>query len=625
LCFGTTAGEIIRSTDGCTTGTVVYTGAGPLHSLWADTVNSGTIWAGGSSNLYRSTDNGLTWGPFADLLDGNPINRLATPAGGQAGGSLFAFGGDSSDPTTLIRYNPNLDGTFVPVAIAGALLTALQTAGAGHHVVGAASAETNDLAIIFDSGVTPRVWFTTDLFGDGTGWTAATGLTGGVDGVELAPGIATGAIVAVLLQSGPHESWSATDGLAFTAGGSTPDQLRRVFWEQGQSGVYIAAGDGGIVKTVDGGATWGYVRPNAGVPTVWPAGALGRDITFFANWQASAAPQANLYAASPSNHYYQLGVGGAWAIRADVPPANVRSFGYAIGGVFTHAGNTSRISTDRGVTFSNLVLPGTTSGIEIRRAAGGLLWLLAEDGSFDYIYVSSDNGASWSLKLTVTLAAGGFQQLGIHPTDALHAARSFSTGGGNGKVWFTVDGGTNWQQDGVTDPAVAQMALWFWTQSNRLVAAQTYSNGEMIIRYSDTPTAPSFFATNHQAYLELGLTFASNRWMLARASAGSAIFLGLQLGAAPFTRILRSVDQATTFVACGSAPAGTGGSLIGLAYDQTGDVLYGLWSTTGQVFGLAQASSRDFAAVVAADWTALPAVGHAFASAVDVLAFLPDA
>lgn len=626
LLFGTDAGEIVRSIDGCTTGTVVYQAGVEIRSIWADTTRSGTIWAGGAGGiLYRSTDDGLTWAPFVDLLDGHALNRLATPNGGNGAGSLFVYGGDSSDPTTLIRYNPNFDATFVPVAIAGALLAALQTAGGGHHIVGAASAEANDLAIIFDSGVTPRVWFTADVFGDGTGWAPATGLTGGLDGVEVAPGISQGAILAILNQSGPHESWSATDGVAYSAGGSTPDQLRRVFWEQGQQGVYVGAGDGGVVKSVDNGATWGYVRPNATVGTTWPGGALGRDITFFANWTASSAPAANLYLANPTHHYERLAVGGAWAQKADVPPANVRSFGYGIGGIFVHAGDKTRISTDQGETFTDLVLPGTTSGIEIRRAADGTLWLLAEDGSFDYVYTSTNNGASWTLRATFALAAGGYQQLGIHPTDALHAARSFSTGGGNGKVWFTVDGGANWQQDGVTDPAVAQFALWFWTQANRLIAAQTYSNGEMIIRYSDNPVSPnSFFATNHQAYLELGLSFANNRWMLARASAGSAIFLGLQLSAD--VRILRSVDQGQTFVKCNAGvPTGATGAMTGLAYDQNGDVLYALFADQGSVFSLPQASSRDFTTVQAGDWTALPTVGTNIATGDDLLAFLPDA
>jgi hypothetical protein len=168
------------------------------------------------------------------------------------------------------------------------------------------------------------------------------------------------------------------------------------------------------------------------------------------------------------------------------------------------------------------------------------------------------------------------------------------------------------------------MALWFWTQSNRLIACQTYSNGEIIIRYSDNPVSPSsFFATNHQAYLELGLSFASNRWMMARASAGSAIFLGLQLSADQ--RILRSTDLGSTFVKCAASPAGATGSMVGLAYDQNGDVLYALFSDQGSVFALAQASSRDFTTVAAADWTALPTIGSNLAAGVDLLAFLPDA
>jgi hypothetical protein len=318
-------------------------------------------------------------------------------------------------------------------------------------------------------------------------------------------------------------------------------------------------------------------------------------------------------------------------VKADVPPADVRSLNYGIGGNFVHAGDTSRISTDAAATFADLVLPGTTTGIEIRRTASGMLWLLAEDGSLDHVYTSTDNGATWTLRADFALSAAGLQQMGAHPTDNLHAARSFVTGGGNGKVWFTVDGGVNWQQDGVTDPGVGSMSLWFWTNTGRLIAAQQYSTGpdKLIIRYSDTPTSPTFFATNVTAYTENPAGgVAQNRWMLVNHASGP-IFLGLSLGGTTDgTRVLRSNDNGSTWVAAAVTPwvYPTSGEPRGIAYDVTGDILYLLFQGSGQVFSLPTASSRDFTTLVLGDWTELPPVpGGGLASCVDVLAFLPDA
>lgn len=65
----------------------------------------------------------------------------------------------------------------------------------------------------------------------------------------------------------------------FATVGATPTQVNHLVW-QGLPGVYLAATNNGLMKTVDGGLTWDYLRPNATFSNTWPAGSFGRQISF---------------------------------------------------------------------------------------------------------------------------------------------------------------------------------------------------------------------------------------------------------------------------------------------------------------------------------------------------------
>lgn len=73
--------------------------------------------------------------------------------------------------------------------------------------------------------------------------------------------------------------YTTEDNENFSAGGSTPTQVNHIIW-QGLPGVYLAATSNGPMKSVDGGQTWDYIRPNATFGTTWPAGAIGRQVSF---------------------------------------------------------------------------------------------------------------------------------------------------------------------------------------------------------------------------------------------------------------------------------------------------------------------------------------------------------
>lgn len=61
--------------------------------------------------------------------------------------------------------------------------------------------------------------------------------------------------------------------------GTPPSEINHVLW-QGLPGSYLAAADGGLLKSINYGNNWGNMRPNAEFATSWPAGAVGRKVAY---------------------------------------------------------------------------------------------------------------------------------------------------------------------------------------------------------------------------------------------------------------------------------------------------------------------------------------------------------
>lgn len=224
--------------------------------------------------------------------------------------AIYLIGGDSSAPDTMARIargslnnQTSVGGTFFWAAggvssadlppITGALRAAILAAGPGHtaqsmagyRAYTGANVFTDRFALMFTSGVTPRVWFW-----DGTDWQPATGLTGGVNGKYIVEGFDRDFRLAVLAQL---KTFSADDGIAYVEGSAgSPSQINHVVWELGLLDVYLGAAAGGLVKSLDGGDTWGYIRPHAGVGTTWPAGAEGKQVGIRLT---APTPCANIY------------------------------------------------------------------------------------------------------------------------------------------------------------------------------------------------------------------------------------------------------------------------------------------------------------------------------------------
>lgn len=73
--------------------------------------------------------------------------------------------------------------------------------------------------------------------------------------------------------------YKTTDNENFSIPGASPSQINQLIW-QGLPGKYIAAADDGLYTTIDGGATWGALRPNTEFGTTWPGGAVAHQLAF---------------------------------------------------------------------------------------------------------------------------------------------------------------------------------------------------------------------------------------------------------------------------------------------------------------------------------------------------------
>ena len=531
--------------------------------------------------------------------------------------NLAFFGGDSGSPNLMMTMGymqVNYQGQGNPAAAvqvtnafytpqnivspSAALLAALQIAGPGKTIVGVNWSQfmRSELAILFDKSVNPRAWYASSINTQPSTFIPATGLPAG-DGIGMAGGPDISDALAIL--AGPASRYSS-DGIAFGNAGTPPSQINRILQEQGQNGVYLGAAASGIVKSIDSGANWGYVRPHATLGTAWPAGAVGRDICIYpaARPQLASAPLIVL----GTNLYRLLGDGNAWSSIDGTPPATsgllLRYYG---GGKLVHrdrttGGSTIRYSGDSGATWATRAIPSPISQIQsFDLAPSGRLWIVGEQSiTTGHIYYSDDNGATWNAS-TSWAANLGVGHIAVNQANSNQIAASYLSGGsGDIAVRVSQNGGASWTNHtigGNTFIASAASGRIHWLGS-RMVIIYELTNSHVHIQYSD-----DFGATWHSA---LDVSVGSSAPRVMDFIAGSA--LGPMFGA--ITKLatnvtgcmLRSTDHGQTWDQLDS-PFGAN-ELRSLAYDPLTDRLFAL-DDSSNVKVLAASST-----VTAADWLA---------------------
>jgi len=624
--FGTDAGELVRTTDLCVTGAVVLTvpGGPDFLVVWKDEWVRHEWWAGtDDGRLYRSTDNGATWYLYRDFLDGFPIAGIGTP---EAGG-VWVYGGDTSVVDTLVRFDPDKTGTFFPLPISGALADAAIAAGAGNYVKGAASKEVDELALIFSGGVDPGIWYTFDIW-TSDAWAPGTGIDPGLlTGLTIAPGYDFAEFLGFFNN---RDDYYATDGLTYAKRVNVLGVgivCNHLFWERRQKCVYLGAATDGIIKTTDCGVTFGYQRPNAVVGTTWPAGAVGRQLSFEAfpvEEVNPGSPGLNVYAITSQAvgawDYLELAEGPAWVEPDAAPPADswkIRSFGIPVGAgawLMYHMvlGGTPKRSTDRGATWANSATPsgGKTTCWDIDRGADNRLWAIwgtgvtrGSPGDMGIFY-SDDDGATWVLSLDLPNPNTRPFGIACHPTDTTRvAATGWHASSTAARIIVTINGGTSWVTNvfsgNLTDSDVSLMALWIAATGgdpDRLILCR-------VLGATATPTELWYSDDDGVTWINAfdGAFTSLWRQLLRCGSFGILFALLSAAGDGDDTHmLLRSTDRGETWTYVGTPVAMSDGSATfkGLAYDLATDTLFVSLFLNERLYSLTPASSGG-----ASDWT----------------------
>ncbi len=498
--YGTSAGEFYRTDDflGSTTSYSIPSGR-PIVAIWCINPVGNLIWewwfiADDAGNVYvftywpengdyglglyhsdgKLTVNAALIMQSAILEDATNIFQPMTQG--------ILIGGDSSDPDTMVRRvtgslinQQSVGGTFswtigAPIQpnpvppFDGALRAAIIAAGAGHSAQsiagilffngpftpgGLGNDTTNRFGIMFTDGVDPRVWFH-----DGTAWQPATGLTPAIDGQYLVGGFDINFLLAVLAQA---KTFSATDGITFVEGTTgSPSQIRHVVWELGLFGVYLGAADNGIVKSLNSGEDWGYIRPHSGLGTTWPVGADGKQVAVVFTLPP---PCPNIYSlartAGADDYLFNL-AGSTWQLIENTRSGDAFGLQYLGGGgrmIHLVDNDVPQISFDYGVTWQASNTPPVGYPIcsaVAMDAAGERLWGLWRDGNTitadaSAVCYSTDWGDTWIISDEDMTANHYYQAIACHPSDVsrivVTGAHTFT-----GFTWKTTDRGATWAQ-----------------------------------------------------------------------------------------------------------------------------------------------------------------------------------
>lgn len=486
-CFGTTTGEIHRTTDGCATSTKVLTipNAPRVEHIWADTLLQNIWWACTSNGqIWRSADDGATWGLYKDFGDGLPLYRLATPPSGQ----LFVYGGSNLASNTLVRFALNkASPVFNSVGFSGAVAAAIAATPAG-FVQEAATSLAHELLLVFGGGMIPAIWWSPNI-ADPEAWVPTTGFVPAV-GKAAAPNLVGGQYVVI---GNSLTSYTTIIPPTFISAGPTPSQVNHLFHETPLLNCYVGAADGGVVKSIDFGVSWGYVRPNAFLGTTWPAGAVGRMITFIAGPQQQAA--AELYVITDAPAFQRLTNVNSWSVKDGTPYATgfessenhrLRSFYGAkmfyqwIDSLFS-ANRVAQRSLTQGESWAGLanpVLNDDEACQDVDYAPDGRLWAAFHDeatiNTDMWSIYSDDDGDTW-VNNAFLLGGSCAGYVACHPTNPnMIAVSGVESVTQNPSLKITTNRGVGWGGEiffgfgpWVGVPARSKMV---WTTEDMLLA-----------------------------------------------------------------------------------------------------------------------------------------------------------
>ena len=503
--YGTVAGAIYRTDDyNQTAPSVVLAAVGSeIKHIWWDTNDDNRVWAvTEDARLYRSVDEGASWSLYVNLrTELRPkrkwvANRIDTLS--RAGSDVVRVYGGDGKGKLMIAHDISLNNNWSLAAIGGELQ---DDVGGGPNdliVFDAAFHSTGELAIILNSTTqTPSVYYTTDIFGDGSAWMRAVADPAKPQGRWIEPDLEADKFVLgfndTVIYTGDVAAGVMTLAVAVAAldAGDAPNHglwLGRAML--GLSGVYVVSAegvgaDGTLYKTVDRFATIEKLRTAAGFPAA-PAGSNAKMLSV----GTGGCPDDHIYTqqapmgnpASPQTYPKRVArLTGNWALMSD--PASASQYNtYFLTRVGAnlyrgtaqnsaranqlHPGQLER-STDNGATWADVgpspVIDGVdTWGVQgIVEGADGTLWLCCSCNTSGEsnaglpapaVYKSIDGGATWVFVMEELTKDSGmpptqwrrFLAIMAHPNDANIIAILADRFPGILNTWITVNGGGSW-------------------------------------------------------------------------------------------------------------------------------------------------------------------------------------
>lgn len=585
LYAGTSGGGVYKSTNGGETWSVVTGLTGKFRdSILIDPQTPTTVYVGTDAGLFKSTDGASSWSQLGnDLPDLRPRAidpQTPTTLYARGSGGLFKStdGGNSwTAINTGLRFN---NGGLIPVSsliidpqTPTTLYAAGNDAGVFKTLDGGAlwtRVSTPAGAISFPSLAinpqNPSTIYTAyrGIFRSrdgGASWvTVSTGLTTlPVWSVAIDPQTPTtiyAATAAGLYKSlNEGENWSRVDiGSSASVGALAIDP-------QNATTLYVGPSEAGILKSTDGGNSWGVA--NTGIIS-----------TVVASLATDPKSPATVYAGTGGSGFFKsLNGGESWSavnsnLRASaivIDPETPTTL-YA-GGSRSPSERGVYKSSDGGETWSLVGLAGVAvSGLVIDPASPDTLY--AGTTSSSGVFKSVDGGATWN-PVSTGLTAPNIWALAIDPQTptTVYAGTGYNYPNPCRGVFKSTDGGANWIELGPFNRSISALAIDPQTPTTVYAASSQWACGPGGPQdpgiYKSIDGGSSWTAISTQLTIALAIdpatpttVYAANTSGVVQSTDGGASWTPMNEGLTTASVGMFAIDSPATTIYAGTGGGG---------------------------------------------------------------------
>lgn len=612
--FGTDDGNIFRSIDNLASLTAVYTDADAdaLTSIVPDVYERSVVWATTTDRVLKSTDFGATWSVYADFntqlvnpplgfefltpQDPRPLKGLlvASPSVHR----IWIYGGRGDVPETWFNTNYLPDGPL----LWHAEIRSGDGPGAAPRVttesvvaVAVSNGGSGDLALMFadsaGSPTDPYVYSALFYPAGSANWQVGGGAftAAGKDGVGVASNNLQSQQFGAMLDD--TNFYVSQDGVNFWpipavlpgTGANRPHHLLNLnAWQD----IYFAATDEGIAKTVDGGITWQFLRPqSAPWSTTWPAGAVGWQTYIEYRKSPQQAFKLALLVTGGGEDALALRSGGDWLDAGPLAGGAITTphrlwhdhvydpalFFYDPGTAISAGDEAIYRSPDTGATWTRPSAPANVSQQAFAFGPDGTLWLAANAVSpaaqGNGIFRSTDGGATWVLVHTGADTNTDSWHIAVDPLNPNRVAVAGERGAGAAAVPMILITSENALDPTPTFTSIDTGLTQSEQVSPKVVAGQ---NGRWIIAFPNGGSEFIYTTDDDGATWIQRMTRTGHPVHLLRA--GNILFHVSSAG------VMQSTDNGQTWQAL---PAINFGLVTGGAWDPETNILFVITNQAG--------------------------------------------